>query len=123
MDRDLAEVIWLFDVEAEVSGPVVCRIDELPTVVDQALASVQCAGVAVDGVVSQVEFEGEATVRFDLVAYVDGSRASCRVRVASGTDASVARAGTRVRVWGRLGVDESGRLEVEARDVQLKAGP
>ncbi len=117
MDADRAEVIWLFDVASEPEGPVTCGVDELADVVAQALATAGCTDVGVDGVVSHVELEGAAVVRFDLVAGGDRSRARCLVTARAATDAFAALAGARVRVWGRLRVDATGRLEVEAQEV------
>lgn len=123
MDADRAEVIWMFDVASEPDGPVMCGVDELPAVVEQALAAAGCTEVGVAGIVSHVQSEGASVVGFDLVADVgDGSLASCCVLAGSAVDASVASVGARVRVWGRLGVDATGWLALEARDVQPTDG-
>lgn len=121
MDADQAEVIWMFDAAAEPDGPVMCAIDELAGLVGQALASAGCTEVGIVGLVSQLELEGAAIVRFVLVADVGGSGASCRV-VAGVVDASGVRSGARVRAWGRLRLDTSGGLELAARDVHLLTG-
>lgn len=117
MDGDCAAVIWMFDLAWEPDGPVMCGVDELPAVLDQALAAAGCTEVGVDGIVSHVELEGGSIVGFDLAA--DGSQASCSVLAGTAVDASAASVEARVRVWGRLRVDATGRLALEAREVQL----
>lgn len=120
MDADRAAVIWMFDVASETDGPVMCRVDELAAVLDQALAAAGCTEVGVDGIVSHLELEGGSIVGFDLVADVgDGSQARCSVLAGTAVDTSAANVEARVRVWGRLRVDATGRLALKAREVQL----
>jgi len=122
MDRDLAEVIWLFDVAADPDeGPVMCAVDEVAALVDHALAAAGCQDLAVEGVVTSAVSD-DAGVRFDLGVTTKASDAAAvwRVVASPGVDLGDVRPGDRVRVWGWLRCRASGRVELEADRVDLR---
>lgn len=116
MDADRAQVIWLFDVAADpAEAPVMLGVDELASLVEEALASAGLADVAVEGVVANPRLT-EGAVKFDLVSGAgEGSvMRGCRVTLGGAGDVAPTRAGQRVRAWGRLRCRPTGAVELEA---------
>ena len=116
MDAHEAQVIWLFDVAADPDpGPVMLDVDELPAMVDEALAAAGLDEVALEGVVVRQGAHHDPG-GFDLVgdASALAPRWCCRVAVGPALERIPVRSGARLRAWGLLRCTAAGTLELEA---------
>lgn len=119
MDAQYAQVIWLFDPASDADGgPVMCGLDDLSALVEQALTAAGLMNVGVEGIVVR---DGAGT-GFELVARTDaGSGAAGRLALTA-VGSSEMEVGARVRAWGHIRCSPAGRLELEVEDLQVIDG-
>jgi hypothetical protein len=116
MDAQYPQVVWLFDPGSDAdSGPVMCGVDDLSSLVEQALTVGGLTHLGIEGTIERSRAGGG----FELVARSGpGSGAAGRLALTA-VDGLAIQVGSRMRAWGWLRCSPAGALELEVEDLHV----